>query len=693
MDSIHTAAAAPASARPTRAKENSPWKQLVADAVLWLVFLTLLTAFRGFLLWNFRTQLGSSVRGEALLRCFRTGLRFDICVATYIVLPSFVLSLIGFWRSLGRWHDRVRRWLTRIVLGLWAVAFVCDTGYFAEYGDQFNSWILGLVYDDRGAIFSTIWKSYPVVTLTCCSVAAAALVIWATNRLWLTAACKFKPPEIFNKKGARAAMLAAILGLAIVGLRGSLGPRPIQMKDAATTGDNFLNKIVFNPFSALRYVVSEHLTLQGAAGLKTFLPDGDVKAAAAALFPAGVEARNLDECLLRAAPGAKTPRPSHIFLVVMESYDSWAMEPQFASLGLTKRLTALGEQGIHVHAFLPSGSGTEETLGAIITGLPESGVMVNYQASVQRGLPTDIAGIFKRLGYKPRFFYGGYLSWQRLGDFCREHGFKEIYGGDKISPRLTGNEWGVDDKVLFQFILDHTADEPTFNLVMTTSYHPPFSVNLESEGWDAAPLKTNALCGGLSERTLRIFGHLWYSDKCVANFVAEAARKFGNPCFAVTGDHYSRHCIKAVPSLYESESVPLVLYGKPFLAKKEWPLPPLAGSHLDIAPTLVNLVAPDGFAYHSFGRDLFDATRPQVGFGRAAVITPDHIATVGEPAREENLNGQPLPVDEEADNLILRHRQLHGLGWWRAVKGAAWPSTATTMTRLRNTKSLRLTFQ
>src|SRR2546421_3797466 len=228
MDSIHTAVPAPVSTRSAATKKNSPWKQLVADAVLWLVFLTLLTAFRGFLLWNFRTQLGSSVRGEALLRCFRTGLRFDICVATYIMLPSFVLSLIGFWRSLGRWHDRVRRWLTRIVLGLWAVAFVCDTGYFAEYGDQFDSRILGLVYDDRGAIFSTIWKSYPVVTLTCCSVALAALVIWATNRLWLTAARKFEPPAILNTKWTRAAMLAAIVGLAIVGLRGSVGPRPIQ---------------------------------------------------------------------------------------------------------------------------------------------------------------------------------------------------------------------------------------------------------------------------------------------------------------------------------------------------------------------------------------------------------------------------------------------------------------------------------
>src|SRR5438067_3094554 len=240
MDSIHSAVAAPTSARPTRAKENSPWTQLVADAVLWLVFLTLLTAFRGFLLWNFRTQLGSSVGEEAFLRCFRTGLRFDVCVATYVVLPSFVLSLIGFWRSLGRWHDRVRRGLARIVLGLSAVAFVCDTGYFVEYGDQFDSRILGLVYDDRGAIFSTIWKSYPVVVLTCCSVAVAALVIWATNRLWLTAARKFEPPAILNTKWARAAMLAAIVGLGIVGIRGSVGPRPIQMKVAATTGDKFL---------------------------------------------------------------------------------------------------------------------------------------------------------------------------------------------------------------------------------------------------------------------------------------------------------------------------------------------------------------------------------------------------------------------------------------------------------------------
>src|SRR5438046_1981374 len=102
MESIHTAAAALASERPPRAKENSPWKQLVADAVLWLVFLTLLTAFRGFLLWNFHTQLGASVTGQALLRCFRTGLCFDICVATYIMLTLFVLSLIAFWLLLWR---------------------------------------------------------------------------------------------------------------------------------------------------------------------------------------------------------------------------------------------------------------------------------------------------------------------------------------------------------------------------------------------------------------------------------------------------------------------------------------------------------------------------------------------------------------------------------------------------------------
>src|SRR5204862_3901280 len=120
---------------------------------------------------------------------------------------------------------------------------------------------------------------------------------------------------------------------------------------------------------------------------------------------------------------------------------------------------------------------------AIISGLPYPNLPMNYEASLRGGVSTAIAPSFKRLGYRARFFYGGYLSWQRLGDFCREQGFDDVFGGDQMSAHITGNEWGVDDEVLFKFVQERTAQEPTFNVIMTTSYHPPYSVDLKSKGF------------------------------------------------------------------------------------------------------------------------------------------------------------------------------------------------------------------
>src|SRR5207302_8742323 len=124
-------------------------------------------------------------------------------------------------------------------------------------------------------------------------------------------------------------------------------------------------------------------------------PNGDIRSAASALFPNTQSATNLDDCLKRTAPGIAGPQPTPIFLIVMESYDAWATQPEYDTLHLTDRLNALGSEGIHVHAFLPAGGGTMASLGPIISGVPAAGVLVNYQPAVRRGVPTAIAGIFK----------------------------------------------------------------------------------------------------------------------------------------------------------------------------------------------------------------------------------------------------------------------------------------------------------
>jgi phosphoglycerol transferase MdoB-like AlkP superfamily enzyme len=359
----------------------------------------------------------------------------------------------------------------------------------------------------------------------------------------------------------------------------------------------------------------------------------------------------------------------------MESYDACAMQPEYTNLHLTDRLSALGQGGLRVQGFVSSGISTVESLGVIITGLPFARAFVNFQPLVRKGLPTAVAPIFKRLGYRPRFFYGGFLSWQRMGEFCREQGFEEVYGGDQMGLRADRNEWGVDDEDLFRFVLQHTGPEPTFNLIMSTSYHPPYSVDVEKEGFDPNVLKSNPICASLSEHQLRVLGHLWYSDKCVGDFVSEAEHELERPLFAITGDHYSRKqyvSVRPTHTLFESLAVPLIICGHKALENVRGPAAP-AGSHLDLMPTLINLAAPSGFVYHAFGHDLLDRSQTQLGFGVNAVISPDFILKINDPAHVEDLHGQPAP-NVDGKGLALRYRQLHALGWWRAMKGNQWPA-------------------
>ena len=651
-----------------------PWRNLAADGVLWLVLVALLMSFRAFLVWSFRAKVVPHTDAESFLRCFQTALFFDASIATYAVLPSLLITLVGFFRPLDRWHDRVRRALTWILLSLCALAFVTDVAYIAEYSDQFNHWVFGMIYDDQRAILQTIWRTYPIIRGTVAGCLAVTILALAVNRLWLAASSRLRPARRPISGWGRGVTVLVILAVAVIGLRGSLGRRPIQAKDAAVTGDEFLNKLVPNPFFALRLAIREHFLMLSAKGLDELLPQADLKAAATMLFPAVANSTNLDACLERTAPGAPGARPNHIFIVVMESLDAWSRQQPYSDLHLTDRLDALGREGVEVRSFVSAGDGTMSSLAAIISGLPFCGVHVNYQPAVRAGVPTAAARIFKRLGYRTRLFYSGYLSWQRIGDFCREQGFDEVYGGDVMSAKLTGDEWGVPDETLFNFALAHTDREPTFNVLLSTSYHPPFSVDVEAKGFDLAARQTNALCRGLSHQQLRVLGHLWYSDHCLGNFVEAAERKLDRPIFALTGDHYSRRgFLDRHLSLFETVAVPLVLCGQRALENAPRPAT-LAGSHNDIVPTLVNLAAPAGFTYHAFGRDLLDAKEPQLGFGSKTVIGPDFVLPVFNPRQAEDLRGGSAPAGLPAEKLALRYRQLHALAWWRAMRGPAWPA-------------------
>ncbi len=77
-----------------------------------------------------------------------------------------------------------------------------------------------------------------------------------------------------------------------------------------------------------------------------------------------------------------------------------------------------------------------------------------------------------------------------------------------MSQRLSGNEWGVDDEDLYGFALKDLGEQPSFNMIMTTSYHPPFSVDLAAKGFDRRVIASELAARGFTAEQTHILGHL-----------------------------------------------------------------------------------------------------------------------------------------------------------------------------------------
>lgn len=635
--------------------------------------IALLLLYRVFLFLYFRETLGSQLMLSDYLAAFLNGLRYDAVVAGYVTGVPMMFGLVSLFMDIDRVNGGIRSFFLYFFAVSSVVMMLSHFLFFLEFHHNFDHLALGAVYDDRTAVLMTAWHQYPL------GKALLGIVVGVGAFIWLTRYFIKKPFFPRENSSPRPVAVNVALGLLWIVLylamiRGSAGPRPVEPKDAAVTKDPHLNSHIVNPFMALAYTVEGHFKMMKGDGIDAFLTNGTIAQAAGRFFNHSAH-RDLDTLMLRHAKGSAT-RPRHLFLIIMESMDAWDLLDKYRSFDLLPNLRSLGREGILLQKFLSASTGTMGSVAAIITGLPDAHVMTNYQPSSQKPYPTSIAPIFKQLGYRTRFFYGGYLSWQRLQDFCQGQGFDDIYGGASMGP-WRSREWGIDDEGLFDFVSKNIDDQtPSFNVILSTTYHSPYNIDLYQWGF---PYKTfpEALKDMNPSVGLKVFGHLWYSDKILGNFIRAVQSQHPASIFAVTGDHRSHNYINvATTDFYEQSAVPLLIYGMDLKWSAKACLG-IAGSHLDIAPTLIERSAPEGFMYHSLGSDLLDPQRTQRGIGRDTMITPEVIADL-------RGNVSPLPAElrpqgtgtEQPDcsRCVQAIRDWYALGWWRIMRGSALSS-------------------
>ncbi len=654
------------------------------DLQLWAYITVTLVLFRLLLITLFFEQATPYSGIASVLTVIGNGLRYDISTAGVWVLPTFLLSLSLLFLKNDGWLTRLRGLSARLYIIIAFIIFGADIVYFDEYGDQFDNHVFGIAHDDTKAILLTVWKEYHPLLLAAIVTPLIFANLYLVRR-WLTTTPPALHTLLSRMQHLPLRVVTAVVMFFFVAAMvrgGTLSGEPIRLKHAFVVDDIFLNRTVLNPFSALRYTIKTRLALETGTALKHFWPDKDLGSAIDLIrSERGLppySGKGIEEGLTVTAKGHSGSKPKHIFLMLMESHSGWTVMPAYRDVGLSPEFSKLADEGIYFPNFLPASSGTIGSMNALITGFPDAGLNINYETTALKPYGSSIAHIMRQQGYKTRFFYGGFLSWQRLDSFASNQGFEEIYGGGSMSAEADTNEWGVDDKHLFNFILNKVNDEvPSFNFILTTSNHPPFDLPLYELGYHIkdklpAPLKET------KEETVKVLGHLWYADQQAGRFVREADKRLDKALFAITGDHTARLQVRFPgDSVAEQTAVPFILFGPKVLSESGTRA--TAGSHIDIVPTLIELVADDKTSYPAFGQNMLHKQSPSIGLGWQYLMGEDYIANDADDYGVFALAGSQRPVDKPPLQATRKYyNALKALSWQRIKRGQKIPSLDKT---------------
>ena len=651
------------------------------DLKLFTFVLFLLCFYRVLFMGLEHQYIASGTGWAAIGQANWTGLRLSLKGAGGVMLLSFVTTTLPELIVPRLQLRRLRLIWGTLISFVLAVLFMARFPYYAEFGQTYGMQVMQGWHDDRTALFWTMVQEYGLPWRLALAIGLTA-GCWYVLRALLLRRGTWPLPQLASR-GRQAAFTALlVVGLAFFTVFVRFGggfnyATGINWENAAVTGDNFLNECILDDIQALYRVRAIEKKMQG--GMIAGVDKAHVRAYAAQL-PGGQTAKgdDLTPYLARQAAGARIARPKHIFIVLGESWAQWPMLPQYDDLHVADGIKSLAAAGWSTPYFMPTGEFTSAAICGVVTGLVDAGARPNYQPrSYKEPYPTALAEQFRALGYQVDFWYGGAPDWDNLRRMALAQGFDHFYGYPDYGAPKT-NTWGTNDKNLFQALVTHLSDEPpTVHLIMTTSNHPPYNIDLAAEGLDMAKMeqKVRELIPNARDPAAlaKELGHYWYMDKVVTQFVHEAQQAYPDSLFVITGDHAVRTDPGPTPTLYEHQSIPCVIYGDGVTAAT---LPAGAvGSQPAIAATLVELIAPAGFTYHTLVPPMTEPDAPQgAAFNSSAWLTNSVIGSIEGNAVESlpQFTGEPSPNAERAKLSSVLSRQ-RTLSWWLLMQGTQLP--------------------
>ncbi|MFW3346535.1 LTA synthase family protein [Aliarcobacter butzleri] len=527
---------------------------------------------------------------ESLLT-FIYGLRMDtIVICIILVIPTIFLAITPKIFS-----NFISKFLSIYILVFLLIALFIECAsfpFFAQYDLRPNYlFIEYLEYPQE--VTSLLFKDYKFQFI------AVFILIIATIKIYSKS--KFINFEQVFKQNyiSRILILAPILLVLFLGIRSSLGHRPVNISDALYSENRVINEITKNSLHSLGYAyysnkkAENNISKYGKIDIK--------EAYKVASLAMGINYKDEKKPFYREVKSKlDSKKQKNLVIFIQES-----MGAQFTGFigkqNFTPNLDNLAQDYLSFTNLYSNGTRSVRGLAALTSGtLPINGVEVIKRNKSQEDYFT-VASLLKPYGYKSSFIYGGEARFDNMKGWYLGNGFDEVIEQKDFKNPIFTSTWGVSDEDLVikaneKFKSYYENNEKFVSVMFSSSNHMPFELPDGKIEFEKNIPKASV------ENAIK------YADFAIGKFFELAKKEdyFKDTVFVVIADHNVR--------VYGDQIVPIDMFQIPaIIVSSDIPHQIFTNltSQSDVLATALDLIGID-LSYPILGNSIFKDNKKNI---------------------------------------------------------------------------------
>lgn len=622
------------------------FEKILALAALSLVFY--IFARLEFVVWNWPQYKSKEV--SDILWAFFVGFRFDIAAICMSMVPLVLWSFWPWPEKLHRLWETIAFWLYAPFFFLFMMMNLGDSEFINFVGRRFSYdalFVVGEMDTKIAGILGSYWH-LAVVNFT-----VMGLVIWLawkilhrpSQRVYLLA-MKWELPYYLTG-------VFVVLAMTVIGVRGGLQKKPLNIVNAHIFAAPVLNNLVLNStFTFVKSYGAEKL------GKEVYFSDR----------------KEMLQHLNGSLPGpslleGKRPTtPQNVVVIILESFSLEYMGEVNGDKGYTPFLDSLTHKGLFFKNAFANARRSIEGVAAVTAGIPammnEPFISSHFSSNYFVGLGS----LLTAQKYPTSFFHGGNNGTMYFDSFAKSAGFDKYFGASEYpDARDNDGTWGIFDEPFLQFMktkLDEMP-QPFAASVFTLSSHNPYRI----------PDKYK---GKFPKGPHEILESVAYADFALQRFFEEAEKQpwFKNTLFVITADHTGFTYRPGNDNELTRFRIPILFYHPSY----EWPKginQDEIVQQIDIMPSVMDFLGLENKEVNYLGSSVFvpgDRTATLYLDGRYFLVAKDYFLdwmiggdvkmySINDAAEKENL-AEPKERKHELETRLKASIQYFNEGMW-----------------------------